>query len=129
MANTTSLAWPNMFDVARNRVSVLEDNTTITNRVKLLLLTSPGELYNNPEQGVGLSKFLWQYHTVNTVAQIRDNIVAQLAKYEPFVQSEKTSVSDNSDDTLSMQDALGRLKLTVGVVTTFEEPLEVTIDE
>ena len=56
---TNSLAWPSMFDVARNKVSVIEDNQSVVNRSKLLILTDPTELYMNPNFGVGLKKYLW----------------------------------------------------------------------
>ena len=62
---TNSLAWPSMFDVARNKVSVIEDNQSVVNRSKLLILTDPTELYMNPNFGVGLKKYLWQYNTAN----------------------------------------------------------------
>ena len=32
MAGTTSLSFPNMFDVAHNQVSVAEDSVSVSNR-------------------------------------------------------------------------------------------------
>ena len=52
MAETTSLAFPNMFNIATNQVSVIEDTTSVANRTRLLILTEPTELYNNPDFGV-----------------------------------------------------------------------------
>ena len=54
---TSSIAWPNLFDVARNRVGVLTDSASVTNRTKLLMLTNPTELYNEPTSGVGQTQF------------------------------------------------------------------------
>lgn len=60
---TNSLSFPNMFDVARNKVGVISDNESIVNRSRLLILTEPTELYHNPDFGVGLKRHLWHYNT------------------------------------------------------------------
>ncbi len=121
---TSSLAWPTMFDVARNRVAVLEDNTSIVNRTKLLMLTDPTEVYNEPNQGVGLKKYLWQYNTDNTKALIQDNIKNQLSLHEPYVAAEKTQFSDGLIFTGSQVDSdiaqnYNQLKMTIAVQTIY----------
>lgn len=121
---TSSLAWPTMFDVARNRVAVLEDNTSIVNRTKLLMLTDPTEIYNEPNQGVGLKKYLWQYNTDNTKALIQDNIKNQLSLHEPYVAAEKTQFSDGLIFTGSQVDSdiaqnYNQLKMTIAVQTIY----------
>ncbi len=121
---TSSLAWPTMFDVARNRVAVLEDNTSIVNRTKLLMLTDPTEVYNEPNQGVGLKKYLWQYNTDNTKALIQDNIKNQLSLHEPYVTAEKTQFSDGLIFTGSQVDSdiaqnYNQLKMTIAVQTIY----------
>ena len=75
MANTTSLSFPNLFDVARNQVSVTEDVQSVVNRSRLLILTEPTELYNNPDFGVGLKRHIWQYNNDNQKAIIKDRIL------------------------------------------------------
>lgn len=121
---TSSLAWPTMFDAARNRVAVLEDNTSIVNRTKLLMLTDPTEVYNEPNQGVGLKKYLWQYNTDNTKALIQDNIKNQLSLHEPYVAAEKTQFSDGLIFTGSQVDSdiaqnYNQLKMTIAVQTIY----------
>lgn len=121
---TSSLAWPTMFDVARNRVAVLEDITSIVNRTKLLMLTDPTEVYNEPNQGVGLKKYLWQYNTDNTKALIQDNIKNQLSLHEPYVAAEKTQFSDGLIFTGSQVDSdiaqnYNQLKMTIAVQTIY----------
>lgn len=121
---TSSLAWPTMFDVARNRVAVLEDNTSIVNRTKLLLLTDPTEVYNEPNQGVGLKQYLWQYNTDNTKAMIQDRIKAQLDLYEPYVVPENTQFSDGllftgSNNTIDITQNYNQLKMTMAVQTIY----------
>ena len=96
MANTTSWAFPVMFDPTRNRVITLEDSASIVNRTRLLMLTDPTSLYNEPNQGVGLRRFKFQYNTdgenntPNQKAQIRDLTVEQLRLHEPCVIPDET---------------------------------------
>lgn len=121
---TSSLAWPTMFDVVRNRVAVLEDNISIVNRTKLLLLTDPTEVYNEPNQGVGLKQYLWQYNTENTKAMIQDRIKAQLDLYEPYVVPENTQFSDGllftgSNNTIDITQNYNQLKMTMAVQTIY----------
>ena len=126
---TTSLAFPNMINVAGNRVAVKSGNDSITNRVRLLILTDPTELYNSPDFGVGLRKYLWQYNTANVTARIKDQIVEQLRKYEPCVVADDTSFADglifSPDNT---QKPYSQLKLTVGLKTVYADTLTVTIN-
>ena len=56
MAETTSLSFPNMFNLTNNRVAVDEDLKSVTTRSRLLILSEPAELYNNPDFGVGLKR-------------------------------------------------------------------------
>ncbi len=125
---TNSLAFPNMFDI-RNKVGVIEDKISVVNRCRLLMLTEPTELYNSPDFGVGLKRYLWQYNTENTKAIIKDRIVLQLRLHEPSCDADKTSFSDgllteNSVDMPAQE--YSKLKMTVGIQTTFSD--EVNID-
>ena len=126
---TNSLAFPNMFDIVRNKVGVIEDKISVVNRCRLLMLTEPTELYNSPDFGVGLKRYLWQYNTENTKAIIEDRIVSQLRLHEPSCDADKTSFSDgllteNSVDMPAQE--YSKLKMTVGIQTTFSD--EVNID-
>ncbi len=126
---TNSLAFPNMFDIVRNKVGVIEDKISVVNRCRLLMLTEPTELYNSPDFGVGLKRYLWQYNTENTKAIIKDRIVLQLRLHEPSCDADKTSFSDgllteNSVDMPAQE--YSKLKMTVGIQTTFSD--EVNID-
>ena len=131
MATTNSIAFPNMFDVARNTVSVLEDARSIVNRSRLLILTEPTELYMNPDFGVGLKRYIWQYNQDNQKAIIRDRIVDQLRKHEPCVSADDTQIADGllftgSGDTVTQ--SYNELKMTVALVTIFGDKAEVTLN-
>lgn len=133
MNNTTSLSFPNIFDIARNTVAVKQGNDSIVNRTRLLILTEPTELYNNPTFGVGLKKYLWQYNTPNTKAIICERIKNQLEEHEPCVNANQTQFADgllyteSGMESNSVLDA-NRLKLTVGLQTIYQDNVDVTIN-
>lgn len=121
-----------MFDVARNTVGVIEGRQSIVNRCRLLMLTSPTELYNNPDFGVGLNRYLWQYNTENTKAIMKDRIVSQLRLHEPSCEPDKTSFADGllftGDGDISDAQESSQLKITVGIQTIFGDNLEIDLD-
>lgn len=128
---TNSLSFPNLFDVSRNRVSVLEGNASIVNRSRLLILSEHTSLYNNPDFGVGLKRHLWQYNRDNEKAVIRDRITEQLRLHEPACDADKTQYVDgllfSGEDETSMQEH-NKLKMTVGIKTIYGDILEVTAE-
>lgn len=130
MASTTSLQWPNLFDVSRNRVAVIEDNASVVNRTKLLVMTEPTELYMNPNFGVGLKRHLWKYNNENEKAIIKERIVDQLRLHEPSVKPEDTQMADGLlftgvDETAQQYN---KLNLTCVLSTKFGDQLEVTLN-
>lgn len=132
MANTTSLKWPNMFDVSRNRVVVAEDSQSVVNRTKLLLLTEPAELYMNPDFGIGLRRHIFQYNTDNQKAIIKDRIIKQLRLHEPCVVPEDTVLADGlvfTGDQDDIEQKYSKLELTCMLVTKFGNQLEVTLND
>lgn len=132
MANTTSLKWPNMFDVSRNRVVVAEDNQSVVNRTKLLLMTEPTELYMNPDFGIGLRRHIFQYNTDNQKAIIKDRIIKQLRLHEPCVVPEDTVLADGLVFTGGQDDPeqkYNKLESTCMLVTKFGNQLEVTLND
>lgn len=132
MAETNSLAFPNMFNITTNQVSVIENANSVANRTRLLILTEPTELYNNPDFGVGLKRHLWKYNTDAEKGKVKDRITQQLRIYEPCVYPEKTMYSDgllfsgataenaaNSDNTMA---------LTVALQTVFKDEAVVNLN-
>lgn len=127
---TSSLNWPNIFDVSRNKCATAEDNASIVNRVKLMILTEPSELYMNPTFGVGLKKHLFKYNTENEKAEIRDKIVAQLKLWEPRVDADKTQFSDGllyTGNINSLGQEYNQLNMTVTLVTIYGDTLKVDL--
>lgn len=133
MASTNSLAFPFMFDVARNVVSSIEDTKSIVNRSRLLILTEPTELYMNPDFGVGLKRHIWQYNNDNQKRIIQDRIIDQLRKHEPCVKAEETKIADGllftgSSSTDQITQDFNRLKMTVALTTVFGDDVEVKLN-
>ena len=131
--NTNSWAFPNMFDVARNRVSTMTDTKSIVNRVKLLILTEPTELYMNPTYGVGLRQHMFKYNTDNEIAIIRDKIVEQLRIWEPCVDPDATKVERGLKYTgtsdVAEVNQLNQLNLTVTLQSIYGDELSVKLSE
>lgn len=131
MPKTSSLSFPNMFNVAQNKVEVLVDEKAVTNRCRLLILTEPTEIYNEPRQGVGLKRYLFQYNNENTRQMLKDRIVEQLRVYEPQCNADGTQFSDgllfsgNSDDDIVQKN--NKLEMTVSIETVFGADAELTI--
>lgn len=133
MAHTTSLAFPNMFDPTVNKVSVLSDNASVVSRTRLLMLTNPTELYNEPTFGLGLKRYLWQYNNENVKAMIQDRLKDQLREFEPCVTAESTQFSDGllftESATMPTAQEFNQLKMTVGLQTTYKDDVVVDLSD
>lgn len=134
MGHTNSLAFPNMFAVSRNNVNIIEDDVSIVNRIRLLMLSDPTALYNSPTFGVGLKRYLFQYNSENTKAQIYDRIRQQLRTYEPCVEAEKTVFTDGllytgSQSEITEYTDANRLKFTMGVKTIYSDTVSINVDD
>lgn len=132
MSKTNSIKFPNMIDVASNRVGLYTDNESIVNRTRLLFMSDPTSLYNNPTFGLGLKRYLFTYNTPNTVAIIKDQMVEQLREHEPCVDPDQTSFADGLlftelDRTNTVED-FNHLKMTVGLKTIYNDELEVQLN-
>lgn len=127
---TSSLNWPNIFDVSRNRCAVAEDNSSIVSRTKLMILTEPTELYMNPSYGVGLKRHMFKYNTENEKALIKDRIVAQLKLWEPRVDADKTQFSDGllyTGDINTIGQDYNTLNMTISLITTYGDTVTVEL--
>lgn len=129
MPHTTSLQWPNMFDIARNTVAVMEDNVSVVSRTRLLMLSGPTSLYNDPDFGVGLYRHLWHYNNANERAKIRDRIIEQLRINEPYSVPDETQFADGLLFTggNDVTQDFNHLKMTVAVRTTYSEVTEIQV--
>lgn len=131
MANTTSLNFPNLFNVSQNTVAVVEDTASIVNRTRLMMLTQPTELYNNPNFGLGLKEHLWKYNNGNEQEIIKDKLIHQLRLHEPCVIPEDTQLIDgllySGTSTNQHQQDYNSLKLTAVLSTVYGDKLNLDI--
>lgn len=133
MSKTNSIKFPNLIDVASNRVGLYTDNESVINRTRLLFLSDPTSLYNNPTFGVGMKRFLFHYNQPNTFAIIKDRMISQLKEHEPCVDSEKTTfspglVSEETFNNVNSVEDFNHLKMTVGLKTIYKEEVEVVLN-
>jgi phage baseplate assembly protein W len=132
MSETTSLAFPNMFNIAANQVSTIEDCASVANRTRLLILTEPTELYNNPDFGVGLQRHMWKYNNEAERGLVKDRITEQLRLHEPCVYPEKTQYTDglmfSENPTYNTALDANHLALTVALQTVFKEEAKVELN-
>lgn len=130
--HTNSLAFPNMFSVSRNVVNVLEDDASIVNRCRLLLLSDPTALYNSPTFGAGLKRFLFQYNSDNTKVIIKDRIKKQLDEFEPCVLADETQFSDgllySGSNNIDNYADTNKLTMTVGLKTSYGNVVSINTD-
>lgn len=127
----SSWSYPNLFDVARSKINLYVDATSVVNRVKLLLLTEPTELYMVPNFGVGLKKYMFTYNNDNTIAMIRDALIEQLRLWEPDVVPEETKVERGSNYTTDPNADLSVLnlnKLSLTITLTLADMHVVSFD-
>ena len=128
MSRTSSWSFPNLIDPTRNCVSTLEDNASIVNRSRLLILTNPTELYHNPKFGVGLKKYLFQYNNANTITKIQQDIREQLDRFEPCVVADDTTFADGLLFTGTDEaENPNHVKMTVGLVTIYGDEVEINV--
>lgn len=132
MSKTNSIKFPNLIDVASNRVGLYTDNESVVNRTRLLFLSDPTSLYNEPNFGVGLRRFQFQYNNKNVIAAIKDQMVDQLRLHEPCVDPDQTSFAEglifSEDDTHLGEPEFNKLKMTVGLKTIYNDEVEVNLN-
>lgn len=129
MTYTSSISWPNLFDVSRSKVNVIQNDQSVINRTKLLILSSPKEMYNELNFGVGIKNYLFHYNNKSTRTLVESKIREQLDIHEPSVDSEKTIFNDGllSEDT-SEQD-YNKLKMTVSLYTIYGDQVQVNLND
>lgn len=69
---------------------------SVSQNVKMLILTAPGERIMYPSFGVGLRNYLFRQETPETHFEIREKIVEQLGIWMPFVELSSLEFSDDN---------------------------------
>jgi phage baseplate assembly protein W len=73
----------------------------VTQNLKMLVLTAPGERMMDPEFGVGARHYLFESMTPGTFENFRSRLLTQQRKYMPYLTIEKVEfITAGSDRTL-----------------------------
>ena len=122
-----------MINVAQNQIAVIADENSVVNRSKLLILTEPTEIYNEPDQGVGLKRHLFKYNSDNEKAIIKNRIVEQLRIHEPQCNPDHTQFADGLLFSGTPQSELAqnynKLEMTVSIETIFGATVPVDFED
>jgi hypothetical protein len=70
---------------------------SISQMIRVILLTRPGEQLRRPEFGAGLTRFLNEPNTLDTRRVIRAVVIEALAKWEPRMLVEDVDVTEVPD--------------------------------
>ena len=73
----------------------------VTQNLKMLVLTVPGERMMDPEFGVGARRYLFENMTPSVFEDFKSRLLAQQRKYMPYLTIEKVEfITAGSDRTL-----------------------------
>lgn len=78
------LAWPDL-------------ETSVTDQIRVILLTQPGEQLMRPEFGAGLERLLHEPNTLATRRRIHERIETSLARWERRIAVEHIDVLEVPD--------------------------------
>lgn len=129
--NTTSWNFPNMINIAQNSIGILQDSNSIKNRLALLIKTEPTELFMNPEFGVGLKQYMWQYNNDTMRPIIEQKLVDKITQFEPSVIPESIEFKQTHDasitDATVTQEEANTFNITIVMQTNYGDTIEITI--
>lgn len=81
-----------------SRIELIQDyETLVSQNLKMLILTSPGERIMDIKFGVGLRNYLFEMNNEQTYERIASKIREQVALYLPFVEIQKIDFKTKED--------------------------------
>jgi phage baseplate assembly protein W len=90
---TTSIKFPNIFDLTSGNTNTDNEYVSINRCLALLLTTAKGELLGDPDFGCTLYERLFNGYTTSEAADIKDDIVDSIAKYEKRIVVNTTDIN------------------------------------
>ena len=94
---TTGLAP--LLPIESSRFELIQDYPTlVTQNLKMLILTSPGERMMDTNFGVGLKAYLFELNDEMTYEDITSRIRSQVAQYMPFVEIQQVAFKTPESD-------------------------------
>ena len=64
----------------------LELEKSVKQNILFLLQTNPGEWPAKPDLGIGVSRFLFENYSIDSMSQFRQVVKSQVKKYMPFIE-------------------------------------------
>ena len=99
----------------------------VTQNLKMLILTSPGERVMEPTFGVGLYNYLFELNTQGTKSDIRERILSQVKKYMPFLEIIQIDFGDANPDEVDLSALSVKIKYKILPLNVFGD-LSIKID-
>lgn len=93
---------PLTFDATDGVLLIKNYRDLVSQNLKNLLLTSPGERPMNPDFGVGIYNMLFEQNLDGLGDEIRANIITQVGKYMPFLRINSIDISKPTFDSLKI---------------------------
>ena len=72
----------------------------VSQNLKMLILTAPGERIMDPEFGVGIRNYLFEANLNTTYQEIESRIQLQVGRYMPFLEVKTTTLGPDEIDTM-----------------------------
>lgn len=94
---TTSIKHPNEFSIITGKTNLVEDLSSIEQSIRLLLTTSKGELFGDPNFGSNLYSYLYEYQGEVLYQLIKDDIVETLTNQDTRVDVDSSNIEIEED--------------------------------
>ena len=95
--DSRSIKHPNTFLIQTGRTQLSKEIESINQSIKLILSTSVGELWGDPEFGSYLYEYLYEYEGDNLTQTIRSEIVRALNRWESRILLDAQGVTVSYD--------------------------------
>ena len=99
MLYTSSIKYPNTFNLTSGKTDLDEKFTSINRCIALILTTAKGELLGDPDFGCTLYELLFEQYSENLQQIIKSDIVECLSKYEGRISLTTDNITIEEDST------------------------------
>lgn len=89
------------FNLTKNTnkdILLIEQEKSVQQSVKNIILTNKGELHYFPQFGCGIKKYLFEKLNIFTFLAIRDEIKSALGNFEPRIDNITVEISSSPDN-------------------------------
>jgi len=95
---TNSIKHPKEFNIDTGKTDLIKNIESVNQSIGLILLTSKGELYGDPEFGCNLRYLLFEIKNSALEIELKEDIVNALSRYEPRIIVTGDDISIESTD-------------------------------